>query len=152
MSVSVCTCKWPLFRLCSVAGVDQIIIENEQLLTEKYVLLPSAFLYNYVHTGSWYPDHITDNGVPLVCKIIPIHVHRTYCIYSDCVLCKVWYAAKSLVSEIHFDSQLHKLYGIVWLTSTVFLSSRGELSREVDELMIKLRDTEKYVWNSCLSK
>jgi len=31
------------------------------------------------------------------------------------------------------------------ITSTVFLSSRGELSREVDELMIKLRDTEKYV-------
>ena len=101
MSVSVCTCtcKWPLFRLCSIAGVDQIIIENEQLLTEKFVLLPSAFFS--VHTGSWYPGHIIDNGVPLVCKIIAIHVHRTYCIYTVIVLYQVWYAAKSLVSEIH---------------------------------------------------
>ena len=108
----------------------------------------------YVHTGSWYPGHITDNGIPLVCKIMPIHVHRTYCIYSDCVV-QSMICSKIFSFKNTFDSQLHKLYcwhGIVWLTSTVFLSSRGELSREVDELMIKLRDTEKYVWNSCLSK
>ena len=63
-------------------------------------------------------------------------------------MCCTKYAAKSLVSEVHLIHSYINYFASMALyeiTSTVFLSSRGELSREVDELMIKLRDTEKYV-------
>ena len=56
--------------------------------------------------------------------------------------------SKIFVSEIHLiHSYINYSAGMALymyeITSTVFLF-RGELSREVDELMIKLRETEKY--------
>ena len=140
-------CKWPLFHLCSIAGVDQIIIENEQLLTEKYVQLASAFFIWLCTYGNWYPGHITDNGVPLFLTNSPKNYAHSCSQDNDCVL-YTKYAAKSFVSEVHLiHSYINytACMALYEITSTVFLSSRGELSREVDELMIKLRDTEKYV-------
>ena len=46
MSVMYVSDYCHVYNVCSIAGVDQIIYENEQLLTEKYVLQvwPSAFI------------------------------------------------------------------------------------------------------------
>ena len=73
--------------------------------------------------------------------------YKLYIMYNHFVLCTCVISKYGLIHSRACTLCIYCLNGIVWDSVIMFLS-RGELSREVDELMIKLRDTEKYGYNS----
>ena len=72
MSVSVCTCNDHCFVYALLQVLTRLLLRMSNCLLKSTSYCPQHF-YIIMYIG------VTDNGV---CRIIPLHVHRTYCIYT----------------------------------------------------------------------